>query len=300
MVSNLFAPKAAVIIPHYNDLERLSLCLEHLAPQVAVHQEVEILVVDNASPVSLAPVLATFPWIRLVVEPEKGAAAARNRGVTETTAPYLFFLDSDCVPGPAWVGTALTLAGQADVIGGQVTTFDETPAPRSGAEAFEAIFAFDQKVYIEEKGFSVTANLLTRRDVFEATGPFVVGRSEDLDWCQRATAKGFGLSYAPELEVAHPTRSDWPALRRKWLRLTQEAFGLLADQGEQPTRKARIRWALRALAVLGSAAAHTPKLLKAPMLASWQERSAGMATLWRLRAQRTAWMFRQSLGGQIR
>lgn len=288
-------PVAALIIPHYNDLARLGTCLRALAPQVAAHSEVEVVVADNDSPVDLAPVMAAYPWARLVIEPARGAAAARNRGVAETTAPYLIFLDSDCVPAADWLAQALRLAPQADVTGGRIDTFDETPPPRSGAEAFEAVFAFDQKGYIEKKGFSVTANLLTSRAIFEAVGPFVVGVSEDFDWCQRAGAAGFALVYDDTLTVRHPTRSDWTALRRKWLRLTEESFGLKAPAG----LVTRLLWALRAVAVLGSALPHAPRVLNSPVL-NGTERWAGIATLVHLRARRMWWMLRQSLGLPIR
>lgn len=110
----------------------------------------------------------------------------------------------------------------ADLVGGRVSVFDETPPPRTGAQAFEVAFAFDNRAYIAAKGFSVTANLVTRRDVFLATGPFVHGVSEDLDWCRRATAKGFRLAYDDDLRVGHPSRNDWPALRRKWQRVAED------------------------------------------------------------------------------
>ena len=86
--------------------------------------------------------------------------------------------------------------------------FDETPAPRSGAEAFEAVFAFDWRGYIANKGFTVTANMVTCRAVFADVGPFINGVSEDLDWYRRATAKGYRLQAAGDLRVGHPSRSD--------------------------------------------------------------------------------------------
>jgi len=210
--------QAAIIIPHYNDLARLQTCLAALVPQLL--DGVELVVADNASPVDLGPLKAQFPAMRVVTQPIKGAAAARNAGVAATTAPHLIFLDADCVPAPDWLATALALLGTAEVIGGRIDTFDETPPPRSGAQAFETVFAFHQRVYVEEKGFSVTANLITTRAIFEDVGEFIVGVSEDLDWCQRATGKGYGLIYADALRVAHPTRTDWPALAKKWRRLT--------------------------------------------------------------------------------
>lgn len=281
-------PTAAVIIPHYDDSTRLARCLAALAPQLT--PEVEVVVVDNASPQPPDDIVAAHPGLRLVREPAKGAAAARNRGVAETTADRLYFLDCDCVPEPDWLATADATELTGRVIGGRITLFDETPVPRSGAEGFEAVFAFDNKGYIEEKGFSVTANLLTTRDVFVATGPLIVGLSEDLDWCHRATAAGFELRYEPALTVAHPTRSDWTALRRKWHRLTAEGYGV---NGSSPA--ARAKWAVKALAMPLSILAHAPRVLRHPDL-SGAERRAALATLIRLRLTRMVWMLRQGAG----
>lgn len=279
-------PRAAVVIPHHDDAARLARCLDALMPQVP--GDVEVVVVDNASP--RAPRVA-HSRARLVVEPAKGAAVARNRGVAETTAPVLLFLDCDCVPDGDWLATALAAARRADVVGGAVTLFDETPPPRSGAQAFETVFAFDNRAYIERKGFSVTANLVTRRAVFDATGPFVPGLSEDLDWCRRAVARGFALAYAPDLRVAHPTRADWPALARKWRRLTDEGFAVNGRGAG-----ARLRWAAKALAMPLSVAAHAPRVLRHPAL-SGAERMRALGTLARLRLARMRWMLGQALRG---
>jgi GT2 family glycosyltransferase len=286
-------PTLAVIIPHYNDPVRLGTCLAALAPQLAGRTDVECLVVDNDSPCDLGPLEAARPAIRFVTEARKGAAAARNRGVSETSAPALLFLDSDCVPAPDWLVTALGLYGRADVIGGRVDTFDETPPPRTGPEAFETVFAFHQKDYIEKKGFSVTANLLTSRAVFEDVGPLTVGLSEDIDWCWRAREKGYQLIYADELAVAHPTRSDWPGLTKKLRRTTDELFFL---NGTSPS--ARMKWLARSMAVLLSGPVQITTVLASPRLSGAGERSRAAGTLLRLRAMRSFWMMRQALLGR--
>lgn len=288
-------PDAAVIIPHYNDVARLGRCLAALMPQIGagkIPRWIELIVVDNGSTESLDGVRAAHPGLRIVTEAKKGAAEARNRGVAETTAPLIFFLDCDCVPAPDWLATALAIAGQADVTGGRIDVFDETPPPRNGAQAFEAVFAFDNRGYVEQKGFSVTANLLTRRDVFDATGPLIHGLSEDLDWCRRAVAKGYSLVYADRLRVEHPSRGDWEALRRKWRRLTDESFGV---NGHRPA--ARAKWAVKALAMPISILVHAPKVLRHPSLQGRDERRAALATLIRLRLTRMGWMLSQALGG---
>ena len=288
-------PVCAVIIPHYNDLTRLLRCLASLWPQIWAG--VEVVVVDNGSAPAVAARLAALPaqfsGLRVVQEAQKGAAHARNRGVAETSAPVLAFLDCDCLPDPDWLVRVQDSLHLGDMVGGQVRVFDETPPPRSGAEAFETVFAFDNRGYITRKGFSVTANLVTRRDVFLATGPFIHGLSEDLDWCRRATGAGFRLAYDDALRVAHPTRSDWPALRRKWRRLTDESFGVHGHGA-----LARLTWAARALVMPLSVLVHLPRVLRHRDLRGVTERARAAGTLVRLRLVRMGWMLRQAATGR--
>lgn len=282
------APFAAVIIPHFNDHARLRRCLEALWG-AGVPQDVEVIVVDNGSTPELRD-LGDFEGLRIVVETKKGAANARNRGVAETSAPRLWFLDADCVPADDWLSCARANCLRADIVGGDVQVFDETAGPRSGAEGFEAVFAFDCRAYVQELGFAVTANMLTRRDVFYRAGPFVDGVPEDKEWCQRAVRAGADIVFEPTLLVVHPSRSDWPALRRKWVRLTKEAW---AEQ--QLKKHASARWALRAFAVLASSFAHMPRVLNSTRLLK-SEKMPTALTLLRLRSLRAFWMVRQSLG----
>lgn len=286
------APDAAVIIPHYNDVTRLGRCLSALMENDRTG--VEIVVVDNGSTQSLDAVRQTFPDVRFLAEPEKGAAAARNRGVAQTSAPLLFFIDADCVAAPDWIETARRVAPMADLVGGRVDVFDETPPPRSGAEGFEAVFAFNFRDYIEVQGFTGAGNLVTRRDVFERVGDFRNGVSEDLEWSKRAVAKGYRLIYRDELVVSHPSRSDWAALRHKWRRMTQELF---ATNGSD--LRGRLRWGLRALAMPASAVVHMPRVLGSPKLDGAGERWRAAVTLVRLRLLRMGWMLRQAAGRAI-
>lgn len=284
-------PAIAVIIPHYNDVTRLARCLTALAPQLA--PDVELVVVDNASTDSLEPARTALPGVHIVTETEKGAAPARNRGVRETTAPVLAFIDSDCLPASDWVEMAQKTAARTDgdLFGGRVDVFDETPPPRSGAEAFEAVFAFNFRNYIEKQGFTGAGNMVTHRAVFEHVGSFVNGVSEDREWSMRAVSKGYRLLYEDALVVSHPSRADWVALSRKWQRLTQETYQL---EGA----RARGRWVVKALAMPASALIHLPRVFMSPRLAGG-ERLRGATTLIRLRLLRMVWMLRQAAGGRI-
>lgn len=279
--------RASVVIPHYNDADRLRRCLQALSEMPAL-EAVEVVVVDNASPLDLGWV-NSFPFVRLVIESQKGAASARNLGVRETSAARIAFLDSDCVPRSDWLQHMLDMpVGDSEIIGGDITTFDETPGPRSGAEAFETVFAFNQRSYVENKGFTVTANMVTTRGLFARVGDFRDDVSEDVEWCRRAAAMGARVRFDPELFVRHPTRQTWGDLRRKWLRTTKEAYGT--------ERTNRGKWLLKALAMPISALAHSPKVLTSSRLTGAGERMRAVGTLFRLRFARAAWMLRLALG----
>ncbi len=277
-----------MIVPHYNDHTRLSRCLS------ALHEndlsDVEVVVVDNGSEPPPIEQGESFPGVRVLTEHEKGAAAARNRGVRETSAEILMFLDADCIPSKNWVETGLRFLTADKLIGGRIEVFDESDPPRSGAEAFEAVLAFNQRLYVEKKGFSATANLITTRKIFDEIGGFTVGVSEDLEWCQRAVKHGYELVYVDELIVAHPARTDWAALKNKWKRLTDETWGL---QRGKPF--ARIRWVCLACLMPISAFVHAPRFLASPRLQTTRERMLGILTLFRLRLTRAVWMFQQAI-----
>lgn len=122
--------QSAVIIPHYNDVDRLHRCLAALEGQVV--DGIEVVVVDNNSDVDLSALRQRFAWVRFLVEPRKGAAHARNLGVKATTARELFFLDADCLPAPDWIAVAREAVRRGDLVGGAIDVFDETPPPEAG------------------------------------------------------------------------------------------------------------------------------------------------------------------------
>lgn len=268
----------SVIIPHYNDLDGLDRCLTALAAQSLPRACYEIVVADNMSPCGEAAVRhAIHGRARLVFAAERGAGPTRNAAVAAARGAVLAFTDADCVPDPGWLAAGLAALEADDIAGGAVTLLF-AGTRKSGAEAYEAVFAFNNRRYVEREGFSVTANLFCRREVYAATGPFRVGMSEDRDWCHRARALGYRLGYAPGARVAHPARQDWRALLAKWRRLNAELYAntLMAPAG-------RLRWFMAMAAMPLSILVHVPRVLASPTLADLQERARGAATLARLR-----------------
>lgn len=284
-------PDVTVVVPHYADYDRLDRCLTAVRCQ-DFDGRVEVIVADNASPDPDRVVAAVAGRARIVVATDKGAGPARNAGVAAARAPRLAFTDSDCMPERGWLAAglaALAIGGGDAVIGGRMTVL--TGSPRTGAEGFETVFAFDNRAYVEIKGFTVTANLFATADLFARVGPFRTGLSEDVDWSWRARTIGARIVYAAGAVVGHPARRNWAELAHKWRRLTHETYLLDRGRGKSAAWVVARTWAMLA---------ETPRALvrvaRSPLLVP-SERAAAAATLVRLRLFRFVLSHRVALGG---
>lgn len=273
--------RVSVIIPHFQDLDRLDLCLSALERQSGA-PPFEIVVADNMSPAGEAAVRAAIAGrARLTIATERGAGPARNAGVAAAHGSILAFTDCDCLPSPQWLAAGLAQLENYDLVGGQMYVTAPEGRAMNGAEAFERVFAFDNRDYVRNKGFTVTANLFCSRVLFDAVGPFRVGVSEDMEWCHRAREKGYRLGYADDAIVGHPPRADWDETVRKWRRINMETYGLYRER-----RWGRLKWTLRNWILLPSIIAHMPRIVTSPLLSRPSERLAALSMLVRLRLWR--------------
>lgn len=294
MLARTTTAKIAVIIPHLNQPERLVNCLESLHRQSLARGDFEIIIVDNGSAQPIAHLLKDWPDVQLLYEPSPGAGLARNRGVAAARAPLLAFIDADCRAHPDWLATILaTISGPdaPDIIGGDVRIDCLDPTHPTPLEAYEQVFAYRQKLYIEHKGFSGAGNMATRRAIFDKVGPFAgLAVSEDRDWGRRATAMGLKITYVPPMIVYHPARTSVAEYQQKLAR--QAAHDWHDVMGH---RLSSLRWIALAVLVAGSIPVHAFKALLSPRLPSWKARGKAMLMLARLRSLRCILMARMLL-----
>ena len=139
-----------------------------------------------------------------------------------------------------------SLSPERTILGGDVQIWRESNAAMTALEAYESVFAYRFKLYIEQHGFSGTGNLVVRHSDFDKIGPFRgIEIAEDIDWGQRARAAGFTFCYVPEMIVFHPARKSLRELFVKWDRHIQHAVN---TGGKNAIWRAR--WVVRAFAVL--------------------------------------------------
>src|SRR3546814_20893384 len=94
----------SVIVPHYDDVERLKLCLDALEAQSLLRSSFEIIVADNGSPGGQQALAALIgDRARMVIVPEQGAGPARNGRGAPARGAIMDFPDFGCLPPPQWL-----------------------------------------------------------------------------------------------------------------------------------------------------------------------------------------------------
>lgn len=237
-------PFATVIIPVKDGPVLLARAVRALLAQDYPADRFEVIVADNGSAASPAAVLPDDPRVILIEERRPGSYAARNTALGCAHGEILAFTDADCRPDPGWLRTAARfLADHPDVamIGGQVRLEYRHGEPRTGPEWFEFVQGFPQERYLAT-GFAVTANMVTRRSVFDRIGEFdgTLLSGGDAEWGRRVHAAGLAQRYLPDAVVLHPARDTWDELRTKTIRTTTGIVRRTAKGARPRPRLARL------------------------------------------------------------
>lgn len=218
-------PFVSVIIPVYNDSDRLKSCLESLRAQSYPSDRYEIIVVDNGSDENIADIVSEFDIATLEFEKVKGSYAARNKGISLAKGEILAFTDSDCKPTRNWIKEgvkALISIDNCGLVAGEIDLFYRQPDSLSPAEIYEYIVAFQQQKNIEMLHFGATANVFTFKSVFQNVGLFnsTMKSGGDREWGNRVYSAGYLQIYAAHARVYHPARHTIEQLLRKSTRIT--------------------------------------------------------------------------------
>ena len=277
----------SVIIPHYDQESELRLCLKSLVEQSASNLSYEIIVADNDTPGGIETIKKSFPTVTFVTALQKGAACARNAAMEIAIGRNFAFIDADCIAHPDWLLHGRKSLENSDLVGGHVKVTIENELAPSAVEAFEQVFAFRQQRYIEQKQFSVTANLFVSAINARKIGPFKNGVSEDIEWCHRARALGFHLVFDGKSIVSHPARRQWGELVSKWDRMISEHWN--GYGGQELSRQ--LKWAGLAIVTAFSIAPHTVRILTSGKLPSLKSRIGAALVLVRIRCWRAIKMF---------
>jgi len=228
----------SIIIPVYNDINRLYLCLDSILKNS--YKTYEILVIDNDSvpPVNLDP-YKNDARVRLLQEKKPGSYAARNTGIIHATGDTIGFTDSDCIVEPDWIENAL-LAIQSfpDVgfVGGRIRMYAQNIKALNAIEKYELYHSLNQEKYVKHANFAATANMWTRRCVIEKVGVFnsKLMSSGDKEWGNRVVNAGYEGIYISNVIVNHPVRSNIHDFKIKNFRVGGGFYDISSSKIEVP------------------------------------------------------------------
>jgi mycofactocin glycosyltransferase len=185
-----------------------------------------VLVVDDGSadPAAVAAVCAAR-GARLVRRSVNGGPGpARNTALRMIGTEFVAFLDSDCVPPPAWT---TALAGHfADPLVAAVAPRVVGTPPRPGGCPLDLGERPARVAPLTRVAYVPTAALLVRRaalgDGFDETLRY----GEDVDLIWRLIEAGWRVRYEPAVRVAHTEPGSLPALLRRRFRYGNSAAPL--------------------------------------------------------------------------
>ena len=143
-------PKVSVVICTYNRADCLADAVRSVVAQEAPFP-FEVMVVDNNSTDGTRGLVGElqqeFPNLRYVFEGEQGLSRARNRGLQESDAEIVAFIDDDALAYSGWL--AALVAGFSDqtiaVVGGKIEVFYPVERPTWVTDRMEVLLGrFDR------------------------------------------------------------------------------------------------------------------------------------------------------------
>ncbi|MEM9908886.1 MAG: glycosyltransferase family 2 protein [Cyanobacteria bacterium P01_D01_bin.44] len=206
------SPLLSVIIPTYNRPDRLRHCLKAVAKQTYDHQCFEVIVVDDGSHTSMAPIigeLASKVDITLLQQQNSGPARARNKGAQQAHGQYLIFTDDDCTPTPDWlsqIAAHFAVNPQSFIGGHTLNALPDNPYSTASQLLIDYLYGYynaepGQASFFASNNFALPADLFHQMGGFDTTFPLAAG--EDRELCDRIHQQGIPMRYVPEAKIWH-------------------------------------------------------------------------------------------------
>ena len=155
----------------------------------------------------------------MIVQPNSGAAAARNAGAEVARGALLLFTDADCAPVADWVAALVAPFTDVRVAGAKGTYLTGQRAVVARFTQLEYEDRYDRMIGAETIDFIDTYSAAYRRDIFLANGgfdtTFLAASVEDQEFSFRLAEKGYRLVFVPPAKVFHRHNNTLSAYTRR-------------------------------------------------------------------------------------
>lgn len=224
--------RVSVVVMTFNRPESLRRCLASLVAQTMSHEAFEVVVVDVSDPAieGLSAEYAEKLQLIHYVGRNLGVAGNRNTGVEQSSAPFVAFLDDDCVADPRWLEC---LMAEVEVhpdclVGGFVGHPVQANAyTRAGQVITDAVHAFFNPAGGEPR-FLPGLNFALARERYLHIGGCdrLFGRlaAEDRDFIDRWRLAGGRLVSRADARVCHEHRGTLRGFVRQYFNYGRGAW----------------------------------------------------------------------------
>ena len=247
----------SVVLVNYRGTDDTIEALEHLKKLDWSQDQLEIIIVENASgDDSEARLRAAAPHVKLVVSKENlGFAGGCNLGVAASSGQYLAFLNNDAKPDAQWIAAAVATFEKSprigavaskvvdwdgllvDYIGSAMTWFGMGYKPLTG-QPLPTTPDVEQDVL-----FGTGSAMFVRRDVYDELGGFderYFMFFEDVDLGWRLNLKGYRYAYAPAsiaFHKHHASMGSYGSFKETYLLERNALFTQYKNLGDEALAK---------------------------------------------------------------
>ena len=210
-------PKVSVVVCSYNGAATLRGCLEAL--QRVDYPDFEVILVDDGSKDSTQSIVAEFPLVKNILQPNRGLSVARNVGMQAAMGEIIAYTDSDCMPDSDWLYflvSTLLHSSYAAVGGPNLNPPAQGPIPAAVAACPGApthVLLSDT-----EAEHIPGCNMAYWKSVLEEIGGFdpeFRTAGDDVDLCWRLMQAGHRVGFSPSALVWHHRRFTMQAYFRQ-------------------------------------------------------------------------------------
>ncbi len=190
------SPSVSIVFLVFNRRDELRESLRRMHAIDYDHDQLEFIVVDNASTDgSAAMVKAEFPEVQLIVRDENCGVSGFNDGFAAATNDYVLALDDDCYLPPDGLKRAITAAREHHA---DLTSFGVV-------SAFDPEVRFDRNYRTGLLSFWGCSVLMRREVLDELRGydPNIFVWANELEFMLRFFDRGFRHLHMPEVVSVH-------------------------------------------------------------------------------------------------
>jgi GT2 family glycosyltransferase len=203
----LQTPRVSVVVCSYNGGRTLDQCLRSLL--ALDYPNYEVIVVDDGSTDNTGAILARFPEVRAIRQPNLGLSSARNAGLRAATGGIIAYTDSDCYADADWLTHLVHQLQRTDAVavgGPNLSPDDGWVAACVGCCPGQPTHVLESDQVAEH---IPGCNMAFRREALEAINSFdpcFHTAGDDVDVCWRLQQSGYWITFAPGAFVWHHRR----------------------------------------------------------------------------------------------